>query len=342
MTKMGHTKFEILVLAIIAVIFVGGCISQQPTLSEKEVQPQIQPQQTEQPTTRLGPEIPPEKSPIEQPKEEVFNPSAYGNPHPKVKQSPPPCCNHPYWHKIYRAFSEDGINWQKENLLIKDHASVPAVIQREDGSFILYYVDGEYDTLDCAISRDGKSFSPGNCTIYGFTEERAWDPYVVKINSSYYRMYFFAPKFGGENRIMSAISRDGVNWLQERGVRFQYPGIIDPVVIKMGGYWRMYVWYEKAGRAFIVVARSSDGLNFVKEAEFNVGGGVPEVVKLDSGEYALYFCGNGIEVVTSADGLTWSGRKTVIAPEVNEIVCDPSVIKTEYGWVMYYKVQPYG
>lgn len=102
----------------------------------------------------------------------VFDPKSAGNPHHKIAASPPPCCNHPYWHKVYRAVSSDGLNFKEVGGMIKDKASVPAILQKGDGSFILYYVDGRYDTMDCSVSSDGINFSPGNCTIYGFTEKK--------------------------------------------------------------------------------------------------------------------------------------------------------------------------
>ena len=271
-----------------------------------------------------------------------FNPQAAGSPNPRIVQTPPACCSHPYYHSVYRAVSSDGISWTKTDGLLKNRASVPAILQREDGSYILYYVDGVYDTMDCSVSQDGVNFSAGNCRIYGFTEEKAWDPYVVKLDDGFYRMYFFAPDFElFSNRIMSAISKDGINWLQEEGIRFEKQGIFDPVVIKMGNMWRMYVWYrDEPSASTIVSAASQDGLNFIKEKEFKVGGGVPEVVKLDSGQCAIYYCANGIEVRTSADCLNWGLGQIAVYGEAGKIVCDPSVIKNLDGqWLMYYKVQ---
>jgi len=279
--------------------------------------------------------------------EEVFDPAAYGSPHPKVVSDDiPSCCSHPYYHSIYRASSEDALEWQVEGVKIKDHASVPAIIQLDDDSYILYYVDGSYDTLDCQVSETGETFTDGNCTIYGFTEERAWDPYVVKLSDGYWRLYFVSPPDGpGSTKIMSALSTDGISWLQEDGVRFQIDdlAIIDPAVKKMGDIWRMYTWYEGDGdgSSIMVTATSSDGLTFTEEKQFDAGGGIPEVTQLDSGLWGLYVCANGISLSTSADGVNdWSSLSTMIAPGAGQIVCDPSIIKTNAGdWMMYYKIQ---
>jgi len=364
------------VFALIAVsILLLGCTAQPPlpeqqkTPWQEPVSPPVQePKITGQPPAPAAGQEPQETplpavqplTPEQQPPQPnqanataapaEFNPALAGSPHPKVKQpSYPPCCSHPYYHEVYRAFSSDGVSWQKEGTLVKDKASVPAILQKDDGTFILYYVDGEYDTIDCSVSQDGKAFSPGNCTIYGFTEQKAWDPYVVNLGNGSYKMYYFTPPsdlFGeSKNQIRSAISKDGIKWLQEDGVRFEYNGILDPVVIKMEDTWRMYAWYmgkgNEPGNSVMVSATSQNGLDFAFEKEFNVGGGIPEVVKLDSGKYALYVCSGGITMFTSADGLSWSGGKVVVSPAQSEkIVCDPTVIKMDSGrWAMYYKTQ---
>lgn len=297
--------------------------------------------------TPLPPSGPPSPSPLPASPAvtSLFNPSAAGKPHPKIQETPPACCNHPYYHKVYRAFSNDGLTFQKEGVMLVDHASVPAILKKDDGSYILYYVNGAIDTVDCSISRDGKTWTPGNCTIYGFTERRAWDPYVVKLDDGTYRLYFVSPPqlgtaSGQATKIMSAVSRDGISWLQEKGVRLTESGkaLIDPAVIRMGDRWRLFTWYPGSGpmappeQSTMVAAVSSDGLSFTKEREFQPGGGIPEVARLPDGRYALYFCGKGIEVLTSADGLQWSGKTGTGLPG-----CDPSVIQEGSRWVMYYK-----
>ncbi len=297
-------------------------------------------------SSKLGPSISYKEAGIPVPEE--FDPASVGSPHTRDSEKHPDCCNHPYWHKVYKATSFNGTTWNRENVLIEEHASVPAILEKDDGSFILYYVNGDVDTMDCSVSQDGKDFTKGGCTIYGFTENKVWDPYIVKIENGFYRMYFYAPSKGlvreeQEHKIMSAISKDGINWLQEEGPRFEYQGIIDPAVIKMGGVWRMYTWYPKdaggPGNSVMVSATSNDGLNFQFEKEFNVGGGIPEIVEYSRNRYRMYFCEQGISAVTSTDGLDWSRKQTVLPAGPGEIVCDPSVIKSGGEWVMYYKVQ---
>lgn len=258
-----------------------------------------------------------------------LSPSSYGSPHPKVPSSHPACCEHPYWHTIYRATSQDGIAWEIDGVL-RPHASVPEALVLENGTIILYYVDGIYDTLDCIVSPNGKDFYYGNCTIYGFTEQRAWDPTVVSLGNGSYRLYFFSPAFQGENRIMSAISQDGINWVQEPGVRFSHQNITDPDVAWIGGYWRMYSFYGTR----IMLARSHDGLSFMKEAELNVGEGIVDLVPLGEGRFAMYL--NCIDRAESSDGLIWSNRQSVMRDEGGIRPCMPAVARTKDGYIMYF------
>lgn len=278
--------------------------------------------------------------------ETTFDPASHGSPHPKIASVPTSsCCNHPYYHKIYRAFSDDESTWVKEGKVIKEKASVPAIIQRDDGSYVLYYVDGTFDTMDCTVSKDGgKTFSNGDCTIYGFTESKAWDPFVTKLDNGYYRMFFVSPPddlINGKIKVMSALSLDGINWLQEDGTRFDEVDVVDPTVAKIGSTWFMYAGYNVSpGNAQILIAKSSDGLTFKKDRVIDLGGNVPDIVKAPDGKMHLYYCENGISRSASSDGVSWSDERVVLSPSNNQIMCDASVIKKSDGsWVMYYKVQ---
>ncbi|MBI4713739.1 hypothetical protein HY771_00930 [Candidatus Uhrbacteria bacterium] len=277
--------------------------------------------------------------------ETEFDPASHGSPHPKISSVPSTlCCNHPYYHKVYRALSNDETSWVKEGKLIKDRASVPAIIQLDDGSYVLYYVDGNYDTMDCSVSTDGETFTSGNCTIYGFTESKVWDPFVMKIDNGYYRMFFVSPPtdlINGQTKVMSALSKDGINWLQEDGVRFEEWPVVDPTVAKIGSTWYMYAGYSvSGGSAQIAIAKSTDGLTFKKDRIIDLGGNVPDVIEAVDGKMHLYFCKNGISRVSSSDGLNWSDERSVISSGYSQIICDPSVIQTSKGdWALYYKVQ---
>jgi hypothetical protein len=262
-----------------------------------------------------------------------FDPSMAGNPNPKVLIGKTPCCEGPYYHSIWRAYSKDGLNWNKEERMFLDHASVPEVLVKEDGTQIVYYVNGSIDTFDCVIVKDGSS-NYGDCRIYNFSEEKAWDPEVVKITENVYRLYYVSP--GNVHQIRTAVSRDGINWL-ERGVVLEWRGLIDPTVIKTNLGWRMIVRSEEG----LITAISSDVLSFKKEAIlYELGNAMtPHLTKLDD-KYALYYCKDGIYVSFSQDGRKWGDEKKILEPVQGSIICDPSVERLPNGeFIMYYKLQ---
>lgn len=276
-----------------------------------------------------------------------FNPKSSGKPNPKsIQPHPEQCCNHPYYHYIVSASSSNGLNWQEDSAdaVTRDHASVPDYEILEDGTHMLYFVDGIYDTLGCMESTDGKTFSDYDCRIYNFTKEKIWDPNVVSIGNGTYRLFFFSPEFEPsmgqpnrfdqpKNRIYSAISKNGKDWLMESGVRYEDISITDPAVIKRAdGVWFMFVSHGNT----IIEAKSNDGLTFKKIQEINTIGGVPDVVEMDS-RYYLFTCSNGISYSVSDDLMEWSGLKNAIKPWGGGVICDPTVEKTDEGYRMYLK-----
>ncbi|GEM_PF-5885762 len=274
-----------------------------------------------------------------------FDPKSFGNPNPRNIQShPEECCNHPYYHYVVSASSSDGLNWQEDNVMIRDHSSVPDFAILEDGTNMLYFVDGVYDTLGCMESKDGETFADYDCRIYNFTKEKIWDPNVVSIGNGTYRMFFFSPESDPsieqpndfdqpKNRIFSAISSNGKDWLMESGVRYEDVSITDPSVIRVStNKWYMFV----SRGTSVVQAESNDGLNFKKLQEITSLGGVPDVVNIN-GEYFLFTCSNGISYSTSNNLISWSGLKNAIKAWSGGVICDPTVEKTNDGYKMYLK-----
>jgi len=77
-----------------------------------------------------------------------------------------------------------------------------------------------------------------------------------------------------------------------------------------------------------VIARSTDGLSFVREGTLALGG-VPELAVAPDGAARLYVCSAGIVAYRSTDGgRSWTREQTVVGPGFNghPIVCDPSLV----------------
>ena len=77
-----------------------------------------------------------------------------------------------------------------------------------------------------------------------------------------------------------------------------------------------------------LMARSTDGLAFTREATLSLGG-VPDLALLTDGSLRLYVCAQGIVSYRSTDGgHGWTRETTVVPPGFNgkPIVCDPSLV----------------
>ena len=305
---------EIFTIIILIVVFVSGCMQPSQNLPPLQQQQQITTQ------TTLSPQ-------------------------PKNVQTPPSCCNHPYYHSIWKATSKDGKTWTKENKLLIDHASVPHPIQLANDSIVVYYVNGSVDTFDCSITDDGINYRYGDCKLYNYTTQKAWDPYVIKLSNGKYKLFFFGPEqpVAGMlptttgNKIYSALSEDGINFYQEDSVRFQESEITDPAVILVNNVWKMYT----AKGSNVVVAQSSDGYTFSKVGEYDTKGSVPDILRLYDGSLLLFVCNNGISYMIPPE---ISGNTNIlgnaIAVEMRSIICDPGIVKLNDGtYVMYYKKQ---
>ncbi|MFA6295771.1 MAG: hypothetical protein WC663_00230 [Patescibacteria group bacterium] len=270
-----------------------------------------------------------------------FDPTKAGHKNPKIDQGVPPCCSHPYYHSVWRANSKDGKTWTKENKKLIDHASVPDM-QIVNDKEIVYYVDGKYDTMNCRIKENGK-LKPGKCRIYNFSGKKAWDPEVVKVDD-YYRMYFMSPPSAFStasetSKIKTAVSRDGINWLEEDSTALKGKMYIDPTVMKVGDKWIMVVSGDNEG---LFWATSTNGTTFKLKGKLKGSaqdGASPHITKL-SKKYALYYCKAGISMSLSKNAEKWSGERSILSSEQNQIICDPSVTRKNNGkYVMYYKVQ---
>jgi len=112
------------------------------------------------------------------------------------------------------------------------------------------------------------------------------------------------------DRILSAVSEDGLVWRREPGVRVDVGGlhhsrqVYQPAVVPLGGGFRMY--YRAGGyRSVIVSAFSKDGITWEEEQGIRVDSGdarhlrieSQEVIALDSNNWRIYYA--------SFDGNHW-------------------------------------
>lgn len=183
-----------------------------------------------------------------------------------------------------------------------------------------------------AVSSDGLIWTKEPSIRVDIGEYAGWgvsSPEVVMLPNGTYRMYYTGHQtlnVYNNYRILSATSSDGINWVQDPGIRINNNGSYDnryayaPDIIELpDGTYRMYytglVW-GGYGTYYILSAVSSDGLTWTKEGGIrihpppNVTSG--DTIILSGGTYRMYYSVPGgtsggamIISAVSSDGLTW-------------------------------------
>lgn len=251
----------------------------------------------------------------------------------------------PYWDKISFAISTDLLNWTDSKVVLAEHASVPGAVYK-DGVIYVYFVDVSVDGLPEQISLirstdNGLTWLPKEHVVFtGLDNKVPVDPAPVLLDDGSIRLYYFdineeRTMFHPDNtnKIYSAVSKDGVNFTQEKGVRFSRKGIYDPDVVKVNGTWRMYV--GDISNNMVISAISSDGLTFTEEGVVYEGGVVPDVF-FEEDIYYLYTA--GVDIAISQDGAYFSKTSYSFHSHQGKITADPSIIKLDDGtYMMFYK-----
>jgi hypothetical protein len=157
----------------------------------------------------------------------------------------------------------------------------------------------------------------------------------------YYAVYVLT---GGPNDIRSATSTDGINFTEDQGVRFSHPaisGVTDPDVVRLNdGSWLMF---GSLGTDLLkATSPISDGAFTLDESFSWSQGGVPGSYNFN-GTVMTFFCHqSGISVGTydqETGTLSYDGV-ALNAPPDGGMICDPSVIKVDDRYLMFYKYEP--
>lgn len=171
--------------------------------------------------------------------------------------------------KIYSAISTDEVHWEMEDgVRIDNNSSLDPLFARDpavikiDKIIRMYYLgsDGKYSRILTASSLDGLNWQKDGVCIEPLPEKHPKcirGPYAYPLGQGCFRMYFTGGSRHSDfmNSIMSAISRDGVNWNREEGIRLRYGGWVDfcgaltPCVISDKELLRMY--YAGVGVHFL-------------------------------------------------------------------------------------------
>lgn len=252
----------------------------------------------------------------------------------------------PYNDQISYATSSDLLTWTDSQEILSIHASVPGAIYKDNVIYV-YFVDVSVDDIAERIGLitsddNGNTWSEKQfVTFDGISNMVPVDPAPFLLDDGRIRMYYFdieeeRTSFTPEskNKIYSAISDDGINFVQE-SICFMKDGVYDPDVILVNDTYRMYVGDISGNR--VISATSNDGLTFEEEGTAYTGGAVPDVFfKEDT--YYLYTA--GIDISTSINGAVFSKTSYRFESKINMLTADPSVIELDDGsFMMFYKTK---
>jgi hypothetical protein len=226
-------------------------------------------------------------------------------------------------------------------------AGVPTMTRLKDGRIIAAFQhfpkDDEQNFDRVAVSfssNDGASWNkPQPISIEGMEQglARAFDPTLVVLPDGRVRLYFTSnrsPRFEESTpAIYSAVSKDGIHYQFEPGVRFAIEGriVIDCAACLHNGTFHLIV--PDNGTAADMRremennqpprssstgyhAISKDGLNFQRLSDLKLEGDVRWLGNLQSDGTKMTFIGTGrgVWMATSTDGVRWTPFKAPAVP----------------------------
>jgi len=142
------------------------------------------------------------------------------------------------------------------------------------------------------------------------------DPTAVILANGQIRLFFTLEpnqphnRIIGDSRIYSALSNDGINFVYEPGFRFKIDNIDlrDPAVAYFKNKWHLYAPNQKRnGTGYY--ATSTDGLNFVRQADVSVSEGGDWLGNAVAAEEKLYFFGT-VWIGYSSNGSDWDSTRS--------------------------------
>jgi hypothetical protein len=236
--------------------------------------------------------------------------------------------------------SEDGLYFEGGNRVL-DQASVPELVIGPDGSYWLFFIDGNLERLkswgeehqpvgpglrgfgglEAAVSEDGVNFERVELTVTGELPLYMVDPDIVLGKDGIYRLYylgilaeemcadtpdpFLVP---GPHQVYLATSVDLVNWEQQGIVFTSSAGGTDPAV-----------WCVDANTCYITMLEtgiSTDGGLSFSNAVLDLGITplLPDVHRTASGWRMYSFDQGKMMSHASEDGFSWDFEQELSLP----------------------------
>ena len=241
-------------------------------------------------------------------------------------------------HSIVSFASRDGVTWAQERGVRVRNAAFPDVVVLPNGEMRMYFQREQ--VIQSALSRDGGlTFADERGVrvpkgLFGADDrDNVGASTTVLMRDGTWRMYYRGTRAdaaffnGGKMVILSAVSRDGLTWTREAGVRVDPGDLADAGVpatqrtidgpnahVLPDGRIKLYFWVV-GGCQGICMATSADGLTFggveqvmaIEDTPAGQQPGDPAVLEMPNGEAYLYYGGRG-PGGTGAQGI-WVAKK---------------------------------
>ena len=319
-------RFLSLAILLISIVFVSGCAQQAPALPVSTQPPTVAPTPDSKPAQTSQPTQPPPVTTLS-PVQPEFKFEWIKDSGIRVSDG-----SVPYIYRlkdgrfrlyycgaggILSAISSDGLNFEKEagvritsasgqELMVCD----ATMVELPDGRIRMYYKGANgpggpgqaLHKVFSAVSQDGLSFEKEGLRIDSEkTGDRGWAsvPEAIKLPDGMVRIYYVSGDFEAQGGIMSAISRDGLSFQKESGVRVK--SLVDPAIaiLPSGKYLLLAVVLPPPPNApqkleppiGIYSFISDDGLTFSNQQPVLIEEGVhdPSIVQLSSDTYRVFY-----------------------------------------------------
>jgi len=234
------------------------------------------------------------------------------------------------WHTGL-ATSTDGIVWTKYGKVLSpdpstwegDYIAANGTLLATSTGFLYWYQAGRPPRIGLAKSTDTRQWTKLPRPVLPLGPRGSWDergvadPYVIRAGQTFY-MYYLGQDRARRQRLGVARSADGVNWQKLRANpvlepgepgAFDENGLGEPAVwASHGAYWMLYTGRDRSEHRRIGLARSANGVGWVR---------VPEMVFSGTeGWNSKVVCDPAVEV----DGgvlRVWFGGGDVASPDEN-------------------------
>jgi predicted GH43/DUF377 family glycosyl hydrolase len=230
------------------------------------------------------------------------------------------------------ATSADGVQWQKVGRVLTPEGWEGSYIAANGsalvsgGEILYWYVAGEQGNGKIALARSrngGLDWTKAPKPVLApgprgsFDERAVADPYVIQRGDRFY-MFYLGQDRAARQRLGVARSRDGVVWEKLRSNpvlelgppgSFDEVGLGEPAIWSSGGfYWMLYTGRDRAERRRMGLARSSDGVHWIRESTFAPVSGAADWDR-------AVLCDPSVELAADGTVRVWFGGGDVAAPD---------------------------